>query len=141
MTTEWTRTAVGGWTRMLDDHRLNVSPYRRGSGRGFAYVARVDGSALSSPPVAHATLPAAKAEAERAVRDYRLATEDGLDDEVVALLRRRETAQSFKRLERAFAAVPQDLLLASLDRLSLAGRIRVCRNGLSRRAGYVYEAL
>ena len=53
-----------GWAAFVNGHRLSVKKYRRGVGKGFVYVARVDESALTSPAKAHETPESAKSEAE-----------------------------------------------------------------------------
>lgn len=60
---KWRRTKLG-WFAYVDGLRLSVTRYRRGSGIGFTYVARVNESARTSPAEAHQTLAAAKRDAE-----------------------------------------------------------------------------
>jgi hypothetical protein len=58
-TVTWKRTFYG-WAAHCACHNLTVSRYRRGSGRGFGYVARLDQSAATSPAKPYATADAAK---------------------------------------------------------------------------------
>lgn len=52
--TPWGHTAVAG------GRRYTIGRYRRGDGAGWAYVLRVDGSSLESPPRAVGSLAEAK---------------------------------------------------------------------------------
>lgn len=51
-----------GWHAHMNGKHLTVRRYR--TSKGFTYVARVDGSAASSPAKAHSTAAAARHEAE-----------------------------------------------------------------------------
>ena len=59
----WLRAAWGGWSAYYRGQRLEVRKYRRGDGRGWLYVARVDNTARISPAPAFRTLRVAQAEA------------------------------------------------------------------------------
>lgn len=61
---QW-RRAHYGWCAFANGKRLSVRRYRRGDGRGFVYVARVNESAAKSPAEPHRTAAAAKTEAEQ----------------------------------------------------------------------------
>lgn len=67
MKMNWVPTFYG-WQCYWRGLRFTIRKYRRGDGRGFVYVLRVNGSALSSPPMAHVNLTAAKAEAAAVAR-------------------------------------------------------------------------
>lgn len=62
MQLDWKPTFYG-WAAFHAGHRLTVSKYRKGKGRGFVYVARLDQSASSSPAQGHRTIAGAKKEA------------------------------------------------------------------------------
>lgn len=67
----WQKTFYG-WTRVVNGHRYSISKYRACDpvpGWCWTYVVRMDGSAFTSPPVAHTTLLAAKAEVSRHIQN------------------------------------------------------------------------
>lgn len=56
------------------------------------------------------------------------------------LLKRREQA-SLREIQKHFSGTPKDFVAAQVEALYNEQAVTIRRNGLSRRAGYVYQPL